>query len=212
MPEWIAVLLPAIGIALIVRIDAILIGPYFALSAVLGGSEGVDAYQFYESKERRSALLRRFSYPAIAGFALSWTTLTWIQIVSIGLVSAFLLVWPVIFHGLPWQVPRRTWHLPVLYTSFIFAFPALAGLGAELQSAFTEVAAGDIRSWLREEIVSTLTTGTMAFLLGAVYQRTFARLRDESERRESAGSEVGDFDDEAFGSGDAGESDEDPSY
>lgn len=188
MADWPWVVVPAIVVALTVRVDARMVGPYFAISSVIGGTEGITARMWYEEGPLRQALIRRFVYPGVAGFLLGWTGLSTTDIVSVGLLAAGLLFWPTVFHGLPWFVPRRTWHLPALYVSFAFAFSALAGVGLTLQRLLAELSDGNIRDWFLDQFLATVIFWVIALIAAAFFRKAFARTRDEAMRREDTGT------------------------
>lgn len=56
MGTWLIVVAPAFVVALLIRYDARYAGPYFPLSALIAGYEGLLA--FVDDKHRRAALLR----------------------------------------------------------------------------------------------------------------------------------------------------------
>lgn len=192
MIDWPWVVVPAVVVALTVRVDARVVGPYFALSGVISGSEGITARMWYEEGPLRQALARRFLYPCIAGFLLGWSGLATTDVVSVGLLAAGLLLWPMVFHGLPWFVPRRTWHLPALYTSFAVAFGALAGVGLSVQRLVVEFSDGDLRDWFLEQFLATAIFWVLALIGIALFRAAFARTRNEAMRRESKGAESSD--------------------
>lgn len=106
MASWPWVVLPALLCALVVRLDAKLIGPYFSIGSILGATEGVFAWQWYEDNKLRNAFFRRMLYPVLLGFCLGWTSLTQLDLASVGALTALLLLWPLVFHGIEWPVPR----------------------------------------------------------------------------------------------------------
>lgn len=190
MTEWPVVLFPAVIVALVTRLDAKIVGPYFALSAVIAGSEGVGSRFWYSDGQRRLALARRFAYPFLAGFLLAFVKVTaFIDVAAVGALSAGLLIWPVIFGGLPWYVPRRSWHLPALYTTFIVGcgLASLSGLAA--QRLVVSFASGDVAEWLAEQLLSSLLLWVGASVAVLLFRSIFRQTNDEAERRERQGAE-----------------------
>lgn len=194
MSSWPLVLVPAACVALTVRLDAKLIGPYFALSDFLiGGTADVSARHWYEQRTLRRAFVRRFLYPIAGGFVLGWLSLSMSDILSVGLLAALLLLWPMLFHGLPWYVPRHSWHLPVLYISFVVAYGAAALAGWSIQGFVMQVSAGDISGWLSEQAVGAGILWVVTGVGADVHRRTFRRASEVALRREQRGAE-GDVD------------------
>lgn len=189
MAEWPAILVPAMLVALMTRLDAKMVGPYFALSAVIAAGEGLWCAGWYSDRKRLMALLRRFAYPCIAGFLSAWCGLRLGDGAAIGAVSATLLIWPAFFGGLPWFVPRSTWHLPALYLTFIAAcgFASLAGFS--LQRMVISFAAGDVVGWAAEQVTSTVLFWLATVLLVLLFKTIFRATGNEAERRERQGAE-----------------------
>ncbi|MFC7362486.1 hypothetical protein [Nocardioides astragali] len=171
-------------------------GPYFALSSVISGTEGISARYWYEEGPLRRAFVRRFLYPGIAGFVLGWTHLSKVDVIAVGPLAAGLLLWPMVFVGLPWYVPRHSWHLPTLYASFVVAYGASCGIGLAVQRLVVDFADGNVAGWLAEQLVFTLIFSVVAAVSVAVFRAAFASTTAVTRNREAAGSEVPDeFDD-----------------
>jgi hypothetical protein len=188
--SWALVLLPAMATALVVRWDAKLIGPYFALSALISAMPGLDARYWYDEGPFRRAIQRRCLYPVILGSLLAWLTdLAMTDVAVTGLLAGVLLLWPIIFQGLPWNVPTKSWHLPVLYASFLVAFASLAVGGALLYVLLVRVSDGDVADWLTSEALSLAIVWAVALLSGSVFRAAFRRTREEAFRREELGGE-----------------------
>ena len=192
MNEWPWVVVPALLVALAVRVDARVVGPYFALSSIIAGTEGITARMWYEQSPLRQALVRRFVYPAVAGFLLGWTDLATMDIISVGFLAAGLLLWPTVFHGLPWFVPRHSWHLPALYATFTLAFSALAGAGLTFYRLLIELSGGNVRDWFLDQFLATAIFWAVALIAAALFRAVFTRTRDEAIRRE--GMAAGSYD------------------
>lgn len=189
MPAWLQVLGPAVVIALAIRIDARRIGPYFALSSVISASEGWDATFWYEDSDRRRALLRRLLYPCIAGFILAWMSYSWADVAATGGLAASLLIWPAIIGGLPWFVPRRTWHLPTLYVSYITVSAVSAVAGRALQQAIVEYSDGDVLGWAGEQAATNGVVWIALVFAGSIFKISFRRTNAEAREREKQGAE-----------------------
>ena len=176
-------------VALVTRLDAKVVGPYFALSSVIAASEGIGSRFWYTDSQRRLALARRFAYPCLAGFFLAWTKEAATDIAATGALSAGLLVWPVIFGGLPWYVPRRSWHLLALYSTFIVGCGLASLSGLALQRLVLRFAEGDVSGWLAEQMVSTILLWLNTIVVVLLFRLVFRRTNEEAERRERQGAE-----------------------
>ena len=183
MSAWPVVVLPAIITALVIRFDAKFIGPYFALSSLIGGTEGLWCDDMYTDPARRNALIRRFLYPVLLGFALAWFAPSPADAGTAGAITAGLLIWPIVFHGLPLSVSRRDWELPVLYLSFFFAFSLLAIGGSSLKGLLVAFSKGDIPRWLAEQALSLVMFWVLAIMCAGIYRGMFNRVKTNVNRR-----------------------------
>lgn len=187
---WTLVLLPAMSIALIVRWDATKIGPYFALSDLISALPPTNARDWYEDKQLRRALQRRFLYPVLLGISLQWlTNLAMTDICAAGFLTAALLLWPLIFQGLPWWIPTKTWHLPMLYLSFLIAYTTFTLGGALLQVLLARITDGDVINWLTNELLSTAIVWAFGLFALSVFNMARRRTDDEASRRRAMGGE-----------------------
>src|SRR4051812_8762006 len=99
LAPWPLVIIPAAVIAVAVRLDAKLLGPYFALSELVPGF-GSDL--MVSDKTTRHAMIRRLIYPFLVGAGISVLGVSGLSLAAVGLLGAALLLWPIIFHGLPY--------------------------------------------------------------------------------------------------------------
>ncbi len=187
---WLTFLLPAMATAIVVRWDAVKIGPYFALSDLISAMPPTQARMFYEDTVLRRALYRRFVYPFLLGVVLGGTTdMAMTDVTAVGVVTALLLVWPVVFQGLPWYVPTRTWHLPALYVSFLIAYGALTLSGALVSSLFLRVTRGEIVDWVTNELLANGIVWLVGLFAVSVFGAARRRTNDEANRRHELGGE-----------------------
>lgn len=183
MSAWPVVVLPAIITAIVIRFDAKIIGPYFALSSLVSGTEGLWANDFYTDPARRRALIRRFLYPVILGFSLAWFVPSTVDVAGAGGITAGLLIWPILFHGMPVGVSRRDWEVPVLYASFLIAFPLLAMGGSSLKGLLMAFSNGDAPHWLAEQALWSILRWILGIMFGALYGWMFTRVKAKTIRR-----------------------------
>lgn len=144
---WVAVLLAAV-VAILVRLDARGIGPYFAFYELLPGMGITEGVLRGEERPLRLAVIRRFGYGFLLGVALGYLFRTpFVDAAAAGGLVGVLVTWPVTVQGFPtWAAPLRT--LLLLYIGVVLAFAAASALG-QLFVAF--VAEGDLVGWLQRE-------------------------------------------------------------
>jgi hypothetical protein len=184
---WVEVLLPAALCALAVRVDSQWLGPYWSFLDLVTGMG-----MLFESHGRRRmswAIYRRVLYPLFLGFFIAWLdpSLTVSGAATIGAVSALLLLWPVIFHGLPLGVARRDWLLLPLYAGFITGFAASAAVGRYLLAFARAQGSGDVASYLREQGLAWLVTSIIAIAAVSFWGGASSRLRERKDRRDEEG-------------------------
>lgn len=174
---WWHFLTPALLIALTVRMEAKLIGPYWSWL------ELVPLYpeRRGDSNLRRQALVRRVAVPGIFGFI---TAMIWPSIFGVlegGLVAggaAGLLLWPMVMYGRPYGVRgASSW---LLYFSFVGAFIASGALGVSLADLVERQ--GGIVEYMSNEGAGALIFFVIASFLTGVFQKAST---ETSKHRES---------------------------
>jgi hypothetical protein len=177
--------LPAVLTALAIRADAVLIGPYWTFTAIVPGLEGVDADMWYERPALRNAIIRRYAYVALASAAMSalfaeWGT--WHAGVLGGAIAG-LLLWPIVFHGLPYGVLRRDWQLAPLYLGVVLSFLSAAIVGELMWGYVDAQANGDPVRWLRDHALEGLFWAAMTLMGTAFFRGALGSLRTKSRAR-----------------------------
>ena len=171
---WYQYIIPATAIALAVRAEAIFIGPYWAwleLIPELGS----------DSRTRRLDLVRRIAIPGIACFALNqlWpATYSALDASLIGMTSGLLLLWPLIFRGLPWQLRTGDLTVFLLYGSLVVLFASAAWLGATV-SGWINDDYGSLWAFTREELPSVLFGVLITAFAAGVFDRASSRATDD---------------------------------
>lgn len=188
---WYAVLVPAVIVNVLIRLDGFLLGPYWAFSELVPGLGSTDADFWLASKRIRRAVIRRFTYPGVAlfFFTLYDLELVWPEAALIGTVTACLLLWPMVFYGLPLGVARTDWLLLPLFVGVIGGFAASAVTGHYIASAIIEEAGGDWIGWLRDQIVGAAIGLIATVLFAAFFRESASRLVEKKRRREAGGYE-----------------------
>lgn len=189
MEAWLDFVIPAIATALVIRIDSLVIGPYFAVSELISGMGGMELQFWYRDSTIRLALLRRFLYPVLLGFVLHALGRDLGSVMSAGALTWGLLIWPAVFHGLPHGVSRRDWQVPAMYLSLLIGYAALARVGAYAAEVVKAAGDGSYANYVSENVGAAvvhilLGLGSTAFFKGSV-----ASLAKKRDKRELMGNE-----------------------
>ncbi|MCB2413263.1 hypothetical protein LGT39_10455 [Demequina sp. TTPB684] len=185
MAPWFAVVVPAVVVALAIRLDSVLIGPYFSISSVVAGMVGVEDRFWNDGKNLKHAVIRRFFYPFILGVVLALSGLTLFDTTSAGALAAALLLWPAVFHPLPAFISLRDWQVIVIWLTFFASFGALAALGSYAVEIIYSASDGAVLDYVvalvRDAVLLSIgTTFILAFFKGS-----FGSLRSKVESRQA---------------------------
>ncbi|THJ64769.1 hypothetical protein E8P82_14185 [Arthrobacter echini] len=170
---WPAVVIPSFVLALIIRIDAKLLGPYFSFSELVSGF-GFNFLIFQRST--RAALIRRLLYPILIGFICSILGVYGASLAAVGALAAVLLIWPVVFHGLPVGVSRRALAVPLLYVSLFVSYGGLTLLGGYIAEVMRRAGEGDIWVYVQESFVNWALTALVILFFTTFGRGAQARL------------------------------------
>ena len=130
MLTTVGVFFGAVLIAALTRLDARKMGPYFAVSEFVFGFPELQAH--YRVQDLKSAMIRRLGYPWFAGLlVLFFGQPMWVA-ATVGVMAAFLLVWPALLMGKPVEFAHRP--MLVLYVSLVMTYGGLAGVGFAMGS------------------------------------------------------------------------------
>jgi hypothetical protein len=189
--EWYEVLLPAVAVNLAIRLDSLVIGPYWAFSEVIAGMGGTDVDFWYSKQTVRFSIFRRFFYVAAMGAALDlyYGGVSGRDAALIGAISAGLLLWPIVFHGLPLGVAKNDWQLIPLYVSVIGGFISSALFGQYAVDFIREQSGGDLVGWARDEALKWAISFILVLAFTAFFQGSYSSLRERKRRREARGYE-----------------------
>lgn len=161
LAPWPLVVLPAAVIALAVRSDAKLLGPYFALSELI---PGFGSTLMVSDKTTRAAMIRRLVYPFLIGAGMSVLGVSGLSLAAVGFLGASLLLWPIIFHGLPYGISRRSKMLWVLYFSLLVSYAGLSLLGGYAIDLMREAGDGDIGKYVGEHFRDWIITTVVVMI------------------------------------------------
>lgn len=174
---WYEFAAPVVTVALVVRFEAILIGPYWAWLELLSDL-GEDAGS---GRVRRGALLRRVGIPGVAGFVLvAVFPLVYSPLdgLAVGTGAASLLLWPILFAGAPGGVSSS--RLLILYLSFVLTFACAAWFGGSI-AAYAH-SRGSVLDFLRENLYGIVLGGVLtAYATGLFARISTAASRDRRQ-------------------------------
>lgn len=184
---WYLVLIPAALAAVIIRVDSVYVGPYWTFTEVVPGM-GTDVDWWYAQPRLRWAIVRRYSYAALPGAFLSVYDhqLATADVALVGVVLAGLLLWPLLFHGLPIGVAPRDWQLVPLYIGVVASFTAAPVVGSLLVDYVQEQSGGDVVGWLKDETFDIIFWPLLLLVGSALFRGSYSSLRERNRRREEA--------------------------
>jgi hypothetical protein len=188
---WYFVLIPAAATAVVIRIDSVLIGPYWTFMEVVPGMGGTDVDWWYSRPTLRWAVTRRYAYLVLLGAFLSIidADLATTDAAVIGVVTAGLLLWPLLFHGLPLGVAKSDWQLIPLYLGVIVSFAAAPVVGVLAVEYVEEQSDGDVPGWLKDQVFEVLFWPLVLFIGTAFFLGSYKSLRNRKREREEEGYE-----------------------
>lgn len=167
-------LVPTVLVASLVRIEATLLGPYWAWIELVPrlpiGRE--------DERTRQRALLRRVAIPGLVGLVLALLCPDVYGVLEgaiIGASASGLILWPMVVHGRP--LGLRGWTSWRLYGYFVGAFSASGALGVGLAGVI-EHQGGPIE-YIKNEGVSIL----IAFVGSLFFARGFERVSHVTSKR-----------------------------
>jgi hypothetical protein len=183
----IQVIAPSFCIAIIVLIDARIFGPYFALSSFITGADGMGGDWWNENPRLRRAVARRFIYPIFAGIALGLLGVgSWESLGVVGFLAAVLLLWPILFGGVPRFSSRRDWEIPTLYLTFAGAYTLLVPAGGAIAWWISGSPDTGPFAWLADQIVGSVVLWGGSVLTSAVFLGARSSLGSKMQLREQA--------------------------
>lgn len=181
--DLVTTFIPGVLLALLVRLDAKLIGPYFALSELVPGFPGFDAPLWTQRGALRFAVARRALYPFLLGciFGLSGLSLHVAGVA--GGMAAFLLLWPGFFMPRPWGVRQFEWRLILLHVSMVAAFAGFSALGVVVIGTMEALGDGDILKYIGENLFNWILTLVVTIASTAFTKGLFLSMKERSEDR-----------------------------
>lgn len=172
--------LPALLLAILIRVDAKVIGPYFSTGELLPSFGGIDAVSFYSKRTLCFALIRRLAYPVILGVIYSITGSNPALALFGGLMTGFLLVWPAwIAPNPPAGVSTRDALYHIFYLLVLLSAGALTLIGFYFVEAITYFSDGDPVRYLLDNLFMFVATLALSWVLPAF---TFGVSKSLSEK------------------------------
>lgn len=183
---WYEFAVPSVFIALLVRLEATFVGGYWSWIELFPDIEEESAAT---RATRRKSLWRRVAVPGVVAFAIAavWPArFDEAACALVGLGGAALLLWPIVFHGLPWGMRTSDWQVPALYGGLLVAFAASGWLGGHIVH-WSMQQEGGLGEVLRENVIS-LVIG--AVLVGAATTVTEVASTAASRQRQDRRSQL----------------------
>ena len=170
----------AVAAAVAIKLDAARRDPYFAYSDLVPGTAITTALGDGDVATRR-AVAARFAYPVLLGVVVALVVRPEpIHAVLAGVILATLMLWPIIFHGLPRGVLRSDWLLLPLYLSIIVLYAGASLIG---QQFVLLVADGNLVDYVRDRALEIVVgAGVIAVASGLLPLTTKPR-RNGGKRR-----------------------------
>lgn len=173
---WYQALIPAAAIAIAVRLEAILLLPYWSWLQLIPAPEEIGGPT--EQKERNQALMRRTSIPLLAGIILVaiWpSTYGPTQVAVVAALGAGLLLWPLVFAAVYFdEVRTPPWVAWLLYALLPIVFAASGALGGVAALSIHE--SGGVLQFIRDEVVSWLIPAVLILFGNAAFRAGSSRL------------------------------------
>lgn len=185
--EWYLIVLACVLTALAIRLDSLLIGPYFAFQALVHGWEGIDGTAWYESEVMRWAVIRRFAYPLLLGMILSLSSVDRIDVVAAGVLTAGLLIWPAVFRGLPARISRTDWEVPAVFFLLVLIYAGCAFSGWALVEMMRSAAEGDLWNYFFGLLRDWLITGVLVGFGIALFRGAYRSIQTKQVGRRTSG-------------------------
>jgi len=186
--SWLFILIPAIIIAGVLKLDNRYCGPYFAIADVILSDFG-SGYKWNDQEILRS-LLRRFAYVVIAGVILSISQYRLPDIAAVFLVAGFLLIWPAFGHPLPVYARKSDWQVLLVWGLYVLAIVAFGMFGANA-SAFIQAVTGESASeFIRQDIFGSVFWVALGSLATAFRVPLQQSLWQRTRRRYSGGQDT----------------------
>jgi hypothetical protein len=155
--SWYEFLVPTLVIALAVRLEATIIGPYWAWVELI---PEVVAEDRSAARTRRNAL-------TFASMSLWPRAYDLVDGAILGIAAAGLLLWPLVFHGLPWGISGL--RLLLLYSSLALAFGSSGWFGGYVaRFARTE---GGVAHFLADNAIGLVIGAVGTLFFSAVFDR-----------------------------------------
>lgn len=99
-------------------------------------------------------MIRRLVYPFLVGAGVSFFGVSGLSLAAVGFLAAALLLWPIIFHGLPCGISRRSKMLWILYLALLISYAGLSLMGGYVIELMREAGDGDIGAYVRRIFVT----------------------------------------------------------
>jgi hypothetical protein len=189
---WYEFLVPVVLANLLIRLDSVALDPYWAYSDVLAHIRGVDSDLWNPPERMRRAVFRRYLYLVLVGVGLTVYDgeMSAFDMGVVGAGTAGLLLWPMLYHGLPYGISRSDWEFWMLYGfGVVGGFGASAVFGHYATTFVYDESNGDVVRWARDEIMKPVIWFVIVSAFAALYFGVAGSLRRRAHRRVEASGE-----------------------
>lgn len=175
--SWPFILLPAILIAAVLKLDNRYLGPYFAIADIALGDFG-SGYK-WNDREIIQSFTRRLTYVIVAGAALDGGQYRPPDIAAVLFIAGFLLIWPAFGHPLPVYARKSDWHVLLAWALYVLSIVGFGMFGAKLLTLIQAITGQSPSQFIREALLGSflwllLATVAAAFrvpVVQALWQR-----------------------------------------
>lgn len=184
MEVYLYTFVPALIVAVLIRVDAKLVGPYFSTGSLIPGFGGEAASSLTKSESLRFALIRRIAYPVLMGLVLYFLRNSPLEALLAGLMGGFLLAWPAwIAPQPPMGMTLRDVRYHAFYVLFILTAGALSLIGHLFGAILVDLSDGDLLGFLAENVFLVIATFLVASVLGAFTRGVGKSLNEKATER-----------------------------
>lgn len=152
--SWPFVLVPAISIAAILKLDNRFFGPYFAIVDLIFNDFG-SGYK-WNDKEILLSFTRRIAYITALGVILRLCHYRLADAAAVFLITGFLLIWPAFGRPLPVYARKSDWQVLLVWALYIVAVVAFGMFGANFLSLVQGLTGQPAGIFIRDALLASL--------------------------------------------------------
>lgn len=177
---WYYALLPAALIAILVRLEAIFLLPYWSWLQLI--PETGTANTLLKRKQKRRSLARRMAIPLVAALVLVsiWPSVYGVaESAIVATMGAGLLLWPLLIAPFHQEVRSPPWLAWVLYGLLPIGFAASGVVGVLVGQAIAQ--RGGWVDFISDQLISFVLSTIVVLFVGGAVDRVSDRLAQNRE-------------------------------